>query len=71
MAPLRAVQARTRPRRGPPKAVEAFEESDRDELSTLLDDEPPLKRIRTSRNSSQRSKWVPGGRGGGGRRLEK
>ena len=70
MAPLRAVQARTRPRRGPPKVVDAFDDSDRDELSTPLDDEPPLKRIRTSRASSQKSRWIPGGRGGGGRHVE-
>ena len=72
MAPLRAAQARTRPRRGPPelKVVDAFDDSDRDELSTPLDDEPPSKRIRTSRNSSQKSRWIPGGRGGGGRHME-
>lgn len=35
------------------------------------DDEPPTKRLRVSRkNSQQRTKWIPGGRGGGGRRIE-
>ena len=71
MAPLRAAQARTRPRRGPPKVIDAFDDSDRDELSTPLDDKPPLKRIRTSRTSShKKTRWIPGGRGGGGRLID-
>lgn len=70
MAPLRTSQARTRPRRDPPKFVQGFDDSDRDELSTPLFDEPPLKRIRTSRSATNSSRWIPGGRGGGGRRID-
>ena len=70
MGPLRSAQARVWPRRPPPKVINGFDDSDRDELSTPLDDEPPLKRIRTSRTSSARSKWIPGGRGGGGRHVD-
>lgn len=66
MAPLRTAQARTRPRRN---LLKEIEDPDRDELSAFIDDEPPLKRMRTSR-SAQKSKWIPGGRGGGGRHIE-
>ncbi|RMZ77596.1 hypothetical protein DV737_g4246, partial [Chaetothyriales sp. CBS 132003] len=54
MGPLRSAQARVRPRRPPAKVVNGFDDSDRDELSTALDDEPPLKRIRTSRATAAR-----------------
>lgn len=74
MAPLRIAQARTRPRRSAPKVqVNGFHDSDFDTMpSTPQDDEPPLKRMRTSRSAttSTRSKWIPGGRGGGGRHVD-
>jgi len=70
MGPLRSAQARTRPRRPPSKLIDVFDESDRDELSAFHDEEPPPKRLRTSRKSNTRSKWVPGGRGGGGRHVD-
>lgn len=36
------------------------------------DDEPPTKRMRTSKSTSNlnRTRWIPGGRGGGGRRID-
>jgi NuA3 HAT complex component NTO1 len=73
MAPLRTAQARTRPRRSLPKAqVNGFHDSDFDTMpSTPQDEEPPLKRARTSRSATAtRSRWIPGGRGGGGRHVD-
>ncbi|RMZ84881.1 hypothetical protein DV738_g452, partial [Chaetothyriales sp. CBS 135597] len=70
MGPLRSAQARVRPRRAPAKAVNGFDDSDREELSTAVDDEPPLKRMRTARTTTIRSRWIPGGRGGGGRHVD-
>jgi NuA3 HAT complex component NTO1 len=73
MAPLTTSQARTRPRRSVPKAtVNGYHDSDFATMpATPLDDEPPLKRMRTSRSTTaSRSRWIPGGRGGGGRHLE-
>ncbi|RMZ92356.1 hypothetical protein DV736_g448, partial [Chaetothyriales sp. CBS 134916] len=70
MGPLRSAQARVRPRRAPAKVVDGFDDLDRDELSTAFDDEPPLKRIRTARTTTTRSRWIPGGRGGGGRHVD-
>ncbi|KAK5950964.1 hypothetical protein OHC33_008036 [Knufia fluminis] len=41
------------------------------DLTLDSDDEPPTKRLRTSRTASQpKYRWIPGGRGGGGRRIE-
>ncbi|RMD41198.1 hypothetical protein DV735_g3935, partial [Chaetothyriales sp. CBS 134920] len=70
MGPLRSAQARVRPRRAPAKALNGFDDSDREELSTAVDDEPPLKRMRTVRTTTIRSRWIPGGRGGGGRHVD-
>ena len=70
MAPIRAPQARNRPRRAISRVVDPFEDLDTDELGQDDDDEPPLKRMRTSRSQSGRQKWIPGGRGGGGRHVE-
>jgi NuA3 HAT complex component NTO1 len=70
MAPLRSRQARNSLRQPPPKIVGPFPDSDDDELAAAFDEEPPSKRIRTSRKSVNRSKWIPGGRGGGGRHIE-
>lgn len=68
MGPLRGAQTRTRPRRALHTDPDVFDDSERDESSILNDDGPPLKRLRTSRKSSQR--WIPGGRGGGGRHVD-
>lgn len=39
--------------------------------STPIDDGPPPKRMRTSRSATTtRSRWIPGGRGGGGRHID-
>lgn len=70
MAPLRSRQARNSPRQPAAKIIGHFPESDEDELAAAFDEEPPSKRIRTSRKSVKRSKWIPGGRGGGGRHIE-
>lgn len=70
MAPLRTAQARTRPRREVTKQTSLFGESDRDELADFQDQEPPSKRIRTSRKPQQPVKWAPGGPGGGGRHVD-
>ena len=70
MAPLRSGQARVRLRQPPPKSVGLFPDSDDDELAAAFDEEPPTKRLRTSRKSVNRPKWIPGGRGGGGRHVE-
>lgn len=41
------------------------------DLNPDSDDEPPTKRLRTSRSTtSNRTRWIPGGRGGGGRRID-
>lgn len=43
----------------------------RSDINPESDDEPPTKRLRVSRkSSSQKTKWIPGGRGGGGRRID-
>jgi PHD-finger len=68
-SPLRSRQARNSPRQPVAKIV-GFAESDEDELAAVFDEEPPSKRIRTSRKSVKRSKWIPEGRGGGGRHIE-
>lgn len=39
------------------------------DLNLDSDDEPPTKRLRTARSGSNRTRWIPGGRGGGGRRV--
>ena len=70
MASLRLGQMRNQPRRPSSKIVLSFEESDEDELATPFDEEPPAKRMRTSRNTRNRSRWIPGGRGGGGRHID-
>ncbi|KAK5467845.1 hypothetical protein LTS15_000818 [Exophiala xenobiotica] len=70
MAPLRSGQARGRPRREPTKVPSLFEDFDRDEYADFQDEEPPSKRIRTSRRMQTTPKWVPGGRGGGGRHID-
>lgn len=70
MATLRTPREQVRQRRSAPRLIDAFNESDDDGLSPNFDDEPPTKRLRTSRKSSARSKWIPGGRGGGGRHVE-
>ncbi|KPI43512.1 NuA3 HAT complex component NTO1 [Cyphellophora attinorum] len=73
MAPIRTSQASTRPRRSiqPVNGYYTLK-SDLDIMpSTPLDGEPPLKRMRTSRSAtSTRSRWIPGGRGGGGRHID-
>ncbi len=70
MAPLRSGQARVRLRQPPPKSVDLFPDSDDDELAAAFDEEPPTKRLRTSRKSVNRPRWIPGGRGGGGRHVD-
>jgi NuA3 HAT complex component NTO1 len=50
--------------------IDVFEDLDDDEISQPIDDEPPRKRIRTSRRSQPKSRWIPGGRGGGGRHVD-
>src|SRR5215469_10322929 len=70
MGPLRSAQARTRPRREIPKPSSIFGDSDRDDLEYFHNAEPPSKRIRTSRKAQQTPKWIPGGRGGGGRHVD-
>ena len=72
MAPIRTSQASTRPRRSLQKVVNGHYNTDFDAMvSTPPDDEPPLKRMRTSRSAaSNRSRWIPGGRGGGGRHID-
>lgn len=70
MAPLRSGQARVRPRQPPKKIVSVFPDSEDDEPTAVFDEEPPAKRIRTSRKSVNRARWIPGGRGGGGRHAD-
>ena len=78
MAPLRSGQARNRNRnrnrnrQRQPRVINvaAFSDSEDDELAAPFDDEPPLKRLRTSRKSLNRQKWIPGGRGGRGRHID-
>ncbi|EXJ78218.1 NuA3 HAT complex component NTO1 [Capronia epimyces CBS 606.96] len=71
MGPLRNVQGRTRPRRETKNTASVFDDSERDDLADFQDVEPPSKRIRTSRKAQLPSKWIPGGRGGGGRHVDK
>ncbi|KIW47740.1 uncharacterized protein PV06_00405 [Exophiala oligosperma] len=70
MASLRSGQPRGRPRRDSTKAPSVFDDSDRDEYADFQDEEPPTKRMRTSRRSQTTPKWAPGGRGGGGRHVD-
>src|SRR5437763_16738324 len=70
MAPLRSRQSRNALRQPAPKIVALIADSDDDELAAGFDEEPPSKRIRTSRKALNRSRWIPGGRGGGGRHIE-
>jgi len=71
MAQLRTAPARTRPQRSPMKKPPDPATPTQSDLHLDSDDEPPTKRLRTSRTASQpRYRWIPGGRGGGGRRIE-
>lgn len=71
MAHPRAAQARTRPQRSPLKKNDSPTIILRSDVILDSDDEPPTKRLRVSRkSSSQKTKWIPGGRGGGGRRID-
>jgi NuA3 HAT complex component NTO1 len=72
MAPLKDGQARIHPRRAPPPAKPAnlFDPFEDEEITSDIDLEPPSKRQRTAHSSLSRRKWVPGGRGGGGRRVD-
>ncbi|EXJ88432.1 hypothetical protein A1O1_05362 [Capronia coronata CBS 617.96] len=70
MGPLRNVQGRTRLRRETKKPASEFDDSEREDLADFQGVEPPSKRIRTSRKAQQPSKWIPGGRGGGGRHVD-
>lgn len=70
MAPVNGAPRRGRPRKEAVKPPNIFEELDRDEYAVFQDEEPPSKRIRTSRRAQQPHKWVPGGPGGGGRHVD-
>ena len=70
MAPLKDGQARVHPRRAPPKPSTSFDPFEDEEAASDIDLEPPSKKQRTARSSLGRQKWIPGGRGGGGRRIE-
>lgn len=71
MGPLRNVHGRTRPRRETKHSASVLEDLERDDLADFQDVEPPSKRQRTSRKAQPSPKWIPGGRGGGGRHIEK
>lgn len=70
MAPFGPLETRVRSRRPLHKPIEVFEDSENDEISEAFVDEPPQKRLRTSRTTDLRAQWVPGGTGGGGRRVD-
>lgn len=66
-----ATQARTRPHRLPMKELDSPSTPVAEIGLGDSDDEPPTKRLRTSRSTTQtqRTRWIPGGRGGGGMRI--
>ena len=68
MGPLRTPQGRVRPLRTPKQAND-FDEALQSELADILDSEPPRKRARTARKQGPKLRWIPGGRGGGGRHV--
>lgn len=68
MGSLRTPQARARPSRSV-RQPEEFAESLQNELADILDNEPPRKRVRTARKQGPKLRWIPGGRGGGGRHV--
>ncbi|KAK5084326.1 hypothetical protein LTR05_005402 [Lithohypha guttulata] len=70
MVLLRAAQARSRPQRSPTKKLDSPATPMTLKPDLDSDDEPPTKRLRTSRSNTQRTRWIPGGRGGGGRRID-
>lgn len=52
------------------KADEVFDSPSRSDVLLDSDDEPPTKRLRTSTRTQSANRWIPGGRGGGGRRMD-
>lgn len=71
MALARAAQARSRPQRSPMKKLDSPATPSNTDLNPDSDDEPPTKRLRTSRSVQvPKTRWIPGGRGGGGRRID-
>ena len=69
MALLKDGQARIYPKRAPAKPTLPFHPFKDEGVSSDIDLEPPPKRQRTH-PSLGRQKWIPGGRGGGGRRFD-
>ncbi|KIV84895.1 hypothetical protein PV11_00644 [Exophiala sideris] len=70
MAPVSGERRRGRPRKEVAKPPQIFSDLDPEEYAAFADEEPPSKRIRTSRRAQQPSKWIPGGPGGGGRHID-
>lgn len=66
-----AAQARTRSQRSPLKKLDSPSTPIAEISLGDSDDEPPTKRLRTSRSTTQikKTRWIPGGRGGGGMRI--
>jgi NuA3 HAT complex component NTO1 len=70
MGPLKDSQARILPKRAPPKPVNNLHPFEDEGFASDIDLEPPSKRQRLAQNSLGRQKWIPGGRGGGGRHID-
>ncbi|KAK4938616.1 hypothetical protein LTR10_020967 [Elasticomyces elasticus] len=70
MAPVSGERRRGRPRKEVAKPPQIYSDLDPEEYAAFADEEPPSKRIRTSRRAQQPSKWIPGGPGGGGRHID-
>ena len=70
MAPLKDGQARVHPRRAPLNFTNTLDPFKDEDIASDIDLEPSSKRQRTANSSTGRRKWVPGGRGGGGRRVD-
>lgn len=70
MAPLKDGQARIHPRRAPQKPTNLTHPFEGVNIRSDLDLEPPPKRQRTTHPSPGVQKWIPGGHGGGGHRID-